>query len=143
MSRSDPGALGGDMPTGAVVTGSLQRDGHDKDTLREAYDAPYTGYESKAGARRFPWCLPFAEPEAGGAAWQQRCHNQLPTLQLPTHFVWGDADPVFPFDDAERWAAMIPGSTIDRIAGSGHFIQEDATQDCVAAVLARTTEGIE
>ena len=135
----DPEKLGGDMPTGAIVAESLRRPGHDKDVLRAAYDAPFTGYESKAGARRFPWCLPFAEPEAGGAQWQQRCYDQLTTLGIPVHFVWGDADGVFPFDDAERWANVVPGATLDHIPGAGHYIQEDATEECVAAVLRHST----
>lgn len=135
----DPRKLGGDMPTGRVVVESLRRPGHHKDALRAAYDAPFTGYESKAGARRFPWCLPFAEPEAGGAAWQQRCYDQLPGVGMPTHLVWGDADGVFPFEDAKRWAGRISDSTLDLIAGAGHYIQEDATDECVAAVLGRAT----
>ena len=32
-----------------------------------AFDAPFTGSASKAGARRFPVCIPFAEPELGDA----------------------------------------------------------------------------
>jgi haloalkane dehalogenase len=142
-ASQDPAVLGGDMPTAVVVVESLRRDGHDKDALRVAYDAPYVGYESKAGARRFPWCLPFAEPEAGGADWQRRCYEELPTLQIPTHFVWGDADDVFPFDDAERWAEVVPGATLDRVPGSGHFIQEDATEDCLAIVLAHAAGDVD
>lgn len=138
-ASQDPQRLGGDMPTGDVVVDSLRRPGHDKDALRAAYDAPFVGYDSKAGARRFPWCLPFAEPLAGGAAWQQRCYDQLPGLGVPVHFVWGDADAVFPFDDAERWATDVPDSTVDLIPGAGHYIQEDATKECLAAVLKRAT----
>lgn len=136
-AAGDPERLGGDMPTGTVVVESLKRAGHDKEALRVAYDAPFMGYASKAGARRFPWCLPFAEPEAGGADWQQRCHHLLPTLGLPVHFVWGDSDDVFPFDRAERWSSEVPGATLDRIEGAGHYLQEDATEDCLSAVLAR------
>ncbi len=73
----------------------------------------------------------------------RRHDAQLPELQIPTHFVWGDADAVFPFTDAEQWAEVVPGATLDLVPGSGHFIQEDATQDCVAAVLARAAENIE
>ena len=132
----DPEQFGGDMPAGAIVAGSLQRHGHDLDAVRTAYDAPFVDEPSKAGARRFPVCLPFAEPELGGAAWQQRCYQQLPTLGLPVHFVWSDADMVFPWDGAERWAACFENATLDRISGAGHFLQEDAPDDCVEAVLA-------
>lgn len=136
---TDPGRFGGDMPTGRIVAGSLRRPGHDVEAVAAAYDAPFVGVESKAGARRFPWCLPFAEPEAGGAAWQQRCYDRLQTWDGPVHLVFGDADQVFPWDWAERWASVIPGATLDRMAGAGHFLQEDAPDDCVDAVLSRLT----
>ncbi len=133
----DPERLGGDMPTGFVVSATLQRDGHDAEAVTAAYNAPFDGHASKAGARRFPFCIPFAEPVAGGAEWQQRCFDQLPTLGIAVHFVWGDADPVFPWDWAEEWARQVTGSSLDRIPNAGHFVQEDAPDDCVDAVLSR------
>jgi haloalkane dehalogenase len=134
---TDPQQLGGDMPTGRIVAGTLRRGGHDKAAVVAAYDAPFSGVDSKAGARRFPWCIPFAEPEAGGAAWQQRCHDRLARWEGPVHFVWGDADEVFPIDGGRRWAAVVPDATFDPITGAGHFLQEDAPADCVAVLLAR------
>lgn len=131
----DPDGLAVSMPTGFIVRATLRRDGHDLDAVQAAYDAPFPTAESKAGARRFPFCIPFGEPEAGGAAWQQRCYDQLPTLGLPVHFVWGDVDDIFTWSQAEDWHAQVPRSTLDAIAGAGHFVQEDAPADCVEAVL--------
>jgi haloalkane dehalogenase len=133
----DPAQLGDDMPTGTIVSMSMRRPGHDLDAIRAAYDAPFAGPASKAGARRFPWCIPFAEPEAGGAAWQQRCYDQLLEWEGPVHLVWGDADQIFTWTWAETWAGAIPGATLDRIEGAGHFVQEDAPHDTVDAILAR------
>ncbi len=134
----DPAQLGGDMPTGRIVAGSMRRDGHDRDALVAAYDAPFTTYESKAGARRFPFCIPFGEPEAGNATDQERCFHALPTLGLPIHLAFGDADPVFTWEWAERWHTLLPGSTLDRIPDAGHFVQDDATDDCVDLVMRYT-----
>jgi haloalkane dehalogenase len=134
---TDPRRLGGDMPTGRIVAGTLRRQGHDTTAVAAAYDAPFTGFASKAGARRFPWCIPFAQPDAGGASWQARCYERLRSWEGPVHFVWADADEVFPYDGALEWSAVVPGATLDRVVGAGHFLQEDAPQDCVAALLAR------
>jgi haloalkane dehalogenase len=131
----DPAQLGGDMPTGTIVARSCQRPGHDVDALVDAYDAPFPDDTHKAGPRRFPWCIPFAEPDAGNAADQQRCFDTLPTLGLPIHIVFGDADIVFTWEWAEQWHQRLPGSTLDRIGGAGHFVQEDATDDCVNLML--------
>jgi haloalkane dehalogenase len=132
---TEPQGFGPDMPTGRIVGFARRRPDGDLDTLATAYDAPFTGVESKAGARRFPWCLPFAEPDAGGAAWQQRCFDQLLSWDRPIHFVWGDADDVFTWAWAERWSSMLPGATLDRIPGAGHFLQDEAPDECVDAVL--------
>jgi haloalkane dehalogenase len=136
-AATDPAKLGGDMPCGRIVAGTLQRPGHDLAAVQAAYDAPFPDARYKAGPRRFPWCLPFAEPEAGNAADQQRCFEALPRLGKPVHFVFGDADPIFPFEWAERWARGVPGASLDRIAGAGHFVQQDAPADLAAALLRR------
>ena len=135
----DPTQLGGDMPVGRIVAGTMARPGHDHEALVEAYDAPYDGERTKAGARRFPVCIPFGEPEAGNAADQQRCFDALPDLDLPVHIAFGDTDPIFVWDWAERWHSLLPGSTLDRIEGASHFVQEDATKDVVEVILRHAT----
>jgi haloalkane dehalogenase len=133
----DPEVLGGDMPTGTIVASVLRRPGHDLELITRAFDAPYTGEASKAGARRFPFCIPFAEPELGDAAVQADARERLRTVGLPVHVAFGDADPIFPWEWAEQWAAEIDGATLDRIGGAGHFVQIDAPDDLLAAIRAR------
>ncbi len=133
----DPNQLGGDMPTGRILAGSLRRPGHDLAAIACAYDSPFPDLPSKAGARRFPFCIPFAEPQAGNAKDQQRCFDALLEGPHPVHFAFGDADEVFTFGWAERWHSLVPGSTLDRIAGAGHFVQEDASDDLADAILRR------
>ncbi len=131
----DPEQLGGDMPTGRIVAGSMRRPGHDMEAMAGAFDAPYVGAESKAGARRFPVCIPFGEPELGDADVQIAARDALRSwTATPVHVAFGDADMVFTWDWAERWAAEIPGATLDRIEGAGHFLQADAPIDCLAVV---------
>lgn len=127
--------FGRDLPAGRVVAQTLARPGHDLEAVERAYDAPFTSPASKAGTRRFPWCLPFAQPEAGGADWQQRAWDALPGFPGAVHLIWGDADPVFTWEWAQRWHAHLPGSTLDRIEGASHFVQEDAADDVVTTLL--------
>jgi haloalkane dehalogenase len=136
-AATDPAFLGGDMPTGSIVAGTLRRPGHDVAAVTAAFDAPFTGVESKAGARRFPFCIPFAEPELGDATLQAEVRAHLRTWPIPVHVVFGDADPVFPFESGERWAAEIEGATLDRIEGAGHFLQIDAPDDVLGVVFER------
>jgi len=133
----DPEQLGGDMPTGAIVSGSLQRDGLDRDSVFRAFDAPFTSIDSKAGARRFPYCIPFGEPELGDADLQRDTRVRLREWDIPIHLAFGDADMIFTWPSAERWAAELPRATLDRIPGAGHFVQIEAPDDCLAVIRTR------
>ena len=133
----DPATLGGDMPVGAIVGSTLQREHADREQIIAAFDAPFTGAESKAGARRFPLCIPFGEPELGDAELQSHTRAALRSAELPVHIAFGDADPIFTWDWAQRWAGEIPGATLDRIEGAGHFVQIDAAHDVVAIITSR------
>jgi haloalkane dehalogenase len=130
----DPEQLGGDMPVGNIVAGTLRRPGHDVEAIRAAFDAPFPDYASKAGARRFPYCIPFGEPELGDADAQARARAALRSWSIPVHVAFGDADTVFTWEWAEQWAAEIPGATLQRIEGAGHFVQIDAPEDCLAVI---------
>jgi haloalkane dehalogenase len=133
-AAADPEQLGGDMPTGRIVSMTLVRE-HDTDAIKAAYNAPFSGFDDKAGPRAFPAMLPFAKPEVGGAAEQHRCHHALLAWNhCPIHVVFADADPIFTFAQGEAWATSIPNATLDRIVGAGHFVQLDAPNDCLAAI---------
>jgi haloalkane dehalogenase len=132
---TDPDRLGGDMPTGIIVARSMRRQGHDVARLTAAFDSPFPDAASKAGARRFPYCIPFAQPELGDADVQAQARATFRSAwPTPVHLAFGDADDVFPWGWAERWAAEIPGATLDRIAGAGHFVQADAAPDCLEII---------
>jgi haloalkane dehalogenase len=132
----DPAHLGGDMPTGQIVASVMRRSGHDLDGIVRAFDAPFVDEAAKAGARRFPFCIPFAEPELGDADLQAETRARLRTVGLPVHVAFGDADPIFSWEWAEQWAAEIDGATLDRIVDAGHFLQIDAPGDVLAVIRA-------
>jgi haloalkane dehalogenase len=133
-AAADSAQLGGDMPTGQIVSMTLRRE-HDLATVKAAYDAPFVNAASKAGVRAFPAMLPFVKPDVGGAAEQQRCYDALLEWnRCPVHIAFGDADPIFTFEQAQHWAAVIPNATLDRVVGAGHFVQLDAPDDCLDIV---------
>ncbi len=132
----DPEQLGGDMPCGTIVAGTVQRSDVDKAALVAAFDAPFPNPDSKAGARRFPFCLPFGEPGLGEAERQAAARAALREWEIPKHVAFGDADPIFTWSWAEQWAAEL-GATLDRIEEASHFLQVEAPDDCVAVIRSR------
>ncbi|KAI9011653.1 haloalkane dehalogenase [Hyaloraphidium curvatum] len=137
-TATDPAQNGGDMPCGKLIAGYHKRAfTADKtaEALAAAYDAPFDGEKTKAGPRRFPYCLPFAEPALGNAAEQQRCWDAIPKLGIPVHVAFGADDGLFPWSTAKEIHAHVPGSTLDRIAACLHYPQEEAPEECVALLL--------
>lgn len=127
------------LPCGAIVHRACRRAVSDPAALEAAYEAPYKGsIKSKAGARRFPWCIPFAEPEAGAAIRQAAAFDALKSWTKPVHVIFGDSDRIFTPEWGETWSEMIPGATFDTIERAGHFCQEDAGEEIVECFLKRT-----
>ncbi len=99
----------------------------------------------------------YAEPYGTVAGWQQtyrsiralsrqapfvlRCLHQLPCLTTPTALIWAEHDPFFPLATALRLQRAIGGatSTMQVIAGAGHFPQED-NPTAVARLIAAFVE---
>ena len=135
----------GDHPLGSVVYSTAypgpNRGVNQADTpLYLATEAPFTTYESKAGARRFPLSLPYYNPTGGNAAEQERCYNALKKWTKPAHFIWGDKDPNFTPEKMRVWAADIPGSTTHIVTGAAHFPQETHYQEVTDTLLQRIQE---
>ena len=134
----DPNGFGTDMPVGKIVAKSMIRSVEEPAAIIRAFDAPYPTAESKAGAQQFPFLVPLDDNDLPGADRQADVWQQLQRwTHCPVHFVFGDADHVYPWDYALLWSNLVPGATLDAIEGAGHFVQFDAPADCVAVVLAR------
>lgn len=131
--RFEPGT--GDIPTGEIVARWPRIDETRRAAVKAAYDAPYPDAASKAGARRFPWCIPVGEPGAGNAADQARCFEALKGLGLPAHLVFGDRDEIFSPEWARAWAREIPGATVDTVPGPHHVPEESGPE--IAQIMLR------
>lgn len=129
----------GNLPCGAIVASSGRIARENAEALVRAYEAPFANNPAaKAGPRRFPFCIPFAEPVAGAAALQQQAFDYLKQhWHRPTHMIFGDADPVFPAAWGKAWSTQIAGATFDAISGAGHFVQEDSGAEVAKVALER------
>ena len=89
-----------------------------------AYGAPFDSEDATAGASRWPWMLPFAQPEAGAAERQAAAFAALASWDKPAHVIFGDQDTTFTPEWGRQFAAHIPGATFDTVEGAGHWVQE-------------------
>ncbi len=126
-------ASGGDFQAGRLIRRACVR-GLD-DELVAAYDAPFPSAESKAGPRMFVEHVP-TEPEHPNTAPLLAIRDALTAWTKPVLVLFGDSDPIFPPEVAERIAELIPGALpAETIANAGHFVQEDAGEEVAARIV--------
>jgi haloalkane dehalogenase len=120
-----------DVPVGFLVRGGCKNDPGDE--VIAAYEAPYMGGDSKAGARAFPLILPTS-PEMPGAAEGKAVADALREDERPALVLWADSDPVLPFSVGERVSSQLGMPAPRKVADAGHFLQEDAGPEIGAIV---------
>lgn len=99
-----------------------------------AYAAPFPSKEYQTGALVFPRLVPI-RADHPGAYENRQAIERLKTLDLPVLLPWGAEDaitrPAEPFLRSIFRNAAPPLT----IAGSGHFIQEDAGEEVAAHII--------
>jgi haloalkane dehalogenase len=101
----------------------------------EAYNAPFTTPESKAGVLAFPELVP-TEPDHPSAPKMLEVRDALGRWEKPTLVLFSDSDPIFTPEAAERMAERIPGAgPAEILSGAGHFLQEEKGEEIAERVL--------
>lgn len=121
-----------DLPVGMLVRGGCHADPGEE--VIAAYDAPFPGPDSKAGARAFPAILP-TEPDSPGAAEGRRIADALRSDERPALVLWADSDPVLPLSLGEKVSERLGYPPPRVISRSSHFLQEDRGEE-IGEVLA-------
>lgn len=106
---------------------------------KAAYDAPFPSRDYQAGALVFPRLVP-AHSDHPGAYENIQAIERLKQIEIPVLLPWGDADPITAPAEAHLRSIFRNAAPPLRLAGAGHFIQEDAGED-VAAHIVRWMRG--
>ena len=102
----------------------------------DGFAAPFPDQSYLAGARRFPSLVPLFHDEPGvtdnRAAWEVLKHFNKPLMTA-----FSDGDPVTAGGE-KIFQQKVPGArgvAHRTIKGAGHFLQQDAPNECVQAIL--------
>jgi len=126
-------AAGGDFQPGRLIRRACMRGLSDEAVA--AYDAPFPTPESKAGPLMFPEQVP-TEPEHPNTAPLMAIREALKAWTKPALVLFGDSDPIFPPQVAERISELIPGALpAETIPNAGHFVQEDAGEAAATRIV--------
>jgi haloalkane dehalogenase len=110
-----------------VLPTSMQR-GWPSPEVMEAYRAPFRPPRDRAPLHIFPHHI------LASRDWLARLETDLRTWQGPAAFVWPENDIAFRARELTHWRRLWPHASVTTIPRCGHFLWEDAPQDCVSAL---------
>jgi 2-hydroxymuconate-semialdehyde hydrolase len=109
----------------ALFSGMLHPDRLSEDDVRE-YMRPWSGPEGVSAFFRLIRAL-------DGRGLEDR-DDDLRALDIPVLIFWGENDPYYPVDVAERLNETIPTSTLALVPGCGHFLVDEAPETIVPMI---------
>ncbi|MHB8691172.1 MAG: alpha/beta fold hydrolase [Solirubrobacteraceae bacterium] len=105
-------------------------------TVMDAYRGPFPTPESRIPLHVFPREI------LGSRPFLAEIENGLPALRdRPALIVWPTKDIAFRGPERDRWEATFPNHRTVVLDGAGHYIQEDAADEIVAAIRSWAATG--
>jgi len=98
------------------------------DEEMKAYRAPFADR-----ARRVPMHV-FPAQITGAGPWLATIEATARQFRGPMHLLWPSEDIAFRARELARWKRLCPQATVTHIERCGHFLWEDASDECVAAL---------
>jgi len=99
------------------------------DAVMDAYRGPFPNPESRRPVHVFPREILRSRPLLSDV------ERRLPALSdRPALIVWPTKDVAFREPERERWERVFPNHRTVILEGAGHYIQEDAPEEIVAAI---------
>jgi haloalkane dehalogenase len=102
--------------------------------IRQAYLAPYDSWRHRVAVMRFVQDIPLNPGD--------RCYDLVTEIQnglsqlcaVPMLICWGERDFVFDKDYLAEWQRRFPRAEVHHLAGSGHYVLEDASAEIIPIV---------
>ena len=99
--------------------------------MANAYDVPFPNEMSKSGARAFPPMVLRLQESAGARQTLEALRDDRRDMLM----LWGEEDRPLPPAQGDAFAAELGRPAPRRIAGAGHYLQEDQGEQ-VGALIA-------
>jgi haloalkane dehalogenase len=111
-----------------IVPGNVKRHGLSR-AVMDAYRGPFPTVESRRPVHVFPREILSSRP------FLAQIDRRLPELSdRPALLVWPTKDIAFRAPERKRWEQIFPDHRTVMLEGAGHYIQEDAADEIVAAI---------
>ena len=111
--------------TWMAVTQPLTRD------VKRGFLYPYDNWANRIATHRFVLDIPTGQGGPSDRALAE-VERMLPLLrERPVRILWGGQDFCFNYHYYNRWRVVLPGANADCIESAGHYVLEDAGQQCL------------
>jgi haloalkane dehalogenase len=111
-----------------IIPGGVRRKKLPREVM-DAYRGPFPTPESRRPVHVFPREILRSRP------FLAQVERGLPALRdRPALLVWPTKDVAFREPERKRWEEIFPDHTTKLIEGAGHYVQEDAPEEIVAAI---------
>jgi cis-3-alkyl-4-acyloxetan-2-one decarboxylase len=111
------------------------------DAVKRGFIFPYDSWANRIATHRFVRDIPTGRGTPSDAA-LATIERQLPLLRhKPVHILWGGADFCFNRHYYERWTQLLPQARTTYLDGVGHYLLEDAREECLREIEAHILTG--
>lgn len=110
-----------------MIPASMKR-GRLSDATMRAYRAPFAN-----GQTRRPMIV-LPQQILKARQWLAEIESGLHKFSGPVRLIWPENDIAFRAKELRRWQAMLPQADVVSIPNCGHYLWEDAPEECAAAV---------
>lgn len=102
--------------------------------VKRGYLYPYDNWANRIATHRFVVDIPSGKDNASDRALAD-VESKLALLrERPVRILWGGRDFCFNRHYFDRWRRLLPGADADYIASAGHYVLEDAGQECLLEI---------
>lgn len=90
-----------------------------------AYRGPFTERSSRKPLHVFPQQITAAH------AWLSKLEMNVKQFKGPAYLIWPDGDIAFREKELDRWRRTLPQTEVGKINRCGHYLWEDAPDECI------------
>ena len=109
------------------------------DDVKRGFLYPYNNWANRIATHRFVVDIPSGKGSASDQA-LAGVESKLHLLRdRPVRILWGGQDFCFNRHYYNRWRVLLPGANADYLEEAGHYVLEDAGQECLREIEAFLT----
>jgi haloalkane dehalogenase len=104
------------------------------EAVKRGYLFPYDTWANRIATHRFVVDIPTGRGHRSDPALAEIEHQLIALREKPVRILWGGRDFCFNRHYYDRWTQLLPQAQPTHLADAGHYVLEDAREECVAAV---------